>query len=653
MAGDDSMNLRTPGEGPPESFEVAILAGDFGTRQGETTGRLPHPLMPLLGTPLLAYQIDLCRRHGFTRVLLLTPSDPEVIQAHFGDGARFGVRLGYQVAETPRGTAGALRDALPQLDDTFLVMHGDTYIDVDLRQMWSAHAARPVDATLFVHPTDHPQDSDLVELDTVGLVTALRPYPRQQAVDARNLVNAGLYVLTRTHLDAMIPASGRVDLARDTFPHMLEHKARLWGYRSAEYIQDVGTPERLDRAAVDIESGLTDRLSGRTPRAAVFLDRDGTINREVNYLTRPEQLELIGDAAEAIRRLNRAGCLAVVVTNQSVVARGDLTLDGLERVHGRLEYLLGVGGAYLDRIYACPHHPDLGFAGEVAEFRVTCDCRKPATGSIDAACRDLGIGRGESWLIGDTTSDIETGRRAGLRTVLVRTGHAGQDGRFPFDPNYVVTNLAAAVSWILSGHPAMMSRMTPVAATVDGARLVLVGGLAQAGKSSAAQVLKETTSTRGRTAHVLPLDSWLKPTTAQAAASGVTARYDVAGMLAAVLPLVGSSARVTLDWPVYDRAHRAMYARQRLLSIDPDDLLIVEGVPALLVDELVRPADIRLYVEVPESDRLSRLHADYRWHGTSDAAVESLLLSRAADETAPVEAAKTRADFIVPGWTAA
>jgi histidinol-phosphate phosphatase family protein len=121
----------------------------------------------------------------------------------------------------------------------------------------------------------------------------------------------------------------------------------------------------------------------------------------------------------------------VVITNQSVVARGDVTVAGLERIHTRLKHLLGLHHAYLDRIYACPHHPERGFPGEVPELKVVCGCRKPATGLIDAACRDLEIGRTASWFVGDTTSDVETGRRAGLRTVLVRTGQAGQDGRYP------------------------------------------------------------------------------------------------------------------------------------------------------------------------------------------------------------------------------
>ena len=634
-------------------FHVAILAGGEGTRLRDRTGRLPKPMVPLRGRPLLEHQIELCRRHGFTRLLLLLHYEHEAIERHFGDGSGFGVSLGYQLEDTPRGTAGALRDALPRLDGVFLVLYGDTYLDVDLRRFWNFHAASQAEATLFVHPNDHPHDSDIVQVDDDNVITALVPYPRPAGTDFRNLVNAALYVLRRAGLDAAIPAKGRADLAKDTFPALLKSGAHLQAYRSPEYIKDVGTPERLDRVSADIESGLTERLSGRTPRTAVFLDRDGTINEEVRFLKHPDELALLDDAASAIRRLNRSGHLAVVVTNQSVVARGDVTPRGLERIHARLEHLLGLEGAYLDRIYACPHHPERGFAGERPEFKIVCNCRKPATGSIDAACRDLGIGLDGSWFIGDTTSDIETGRRAHLRTVLVRTGHAGQDGRFPFEPDYVVPDLGAGVAWILDGHPALTRRMEPVAAAASRARLIAIGGLARSGKSSAAQVLKELVSAHGRAAHVISLDSWIKPAAQRSEGSGVVTRYDVGSMRATIASLAASSRAAALELAVYDRANRAMYKLRRHMVINPEDALILEGVPALLVDEIVTLADVRVHMEMPEAERTQRLRADYRWRRTPDAVVDSLIASRAIDESEPVEHAKSRADFVVRSWTAA
>src|SRR5688572_16632247 len=267
-------------------FDVAILAGGQGTRLRERAGNLPKAMVPLAGRPILDYQLDLCRAHGCRRVLLLVHHGHDVIRSYVGDGSGYGLAVDYAVETAPRGTGGALRDALSRLADTFLVLYGDTYLDVDLRRMHEVHTQRNADATLFVHPNDHPQDSDLVELDADGFVAALHPYPHGERAEYDNLVNAALYVMRRDGLEGLIPEDGTADLAKHVFPQMLRARRRLFGYRSPEYIKDVGTPERLDRVAADIQAGLPERLSARAPRSAVFLDRDGTLNKEVDYISR-------------------------------------------------------------------------------------------------------------------------------------------------------------------------------------------------------------------------------------------------------------------------------------------------------------------------------------------------------------------------------
>jgi histidinol-phosphate phosphatase family protein len=433
-------------------FQVAILAGGAGTRLRSRSGNLPKPMVPVCGKPLLQHQIELCRRHGFLDILLLLHFRPEAVTDYFGDGSAFGVRLGFEIESTPRGTAGALRDALPRLAPQFLVLYGDTFVDVDLRRFWQAHERNGADATLLLHPNDHPQDSDLVAVDRDGRVRELFAYPHPPGAFRRNLVNAALYAMQRDGLESFAPTEGQADIAKHMFPAMLAAGRRLAGYVTPEYIKDAGTPERLDKVESDIASGVVERLSSRALRSAVFLDRDGTINREVGHLNDPSQLELIEGAAQAVRRLNREGRLAVVITNQPVLARGDATEEQLEAIHARLEALLGEQGAYLDAIYVCPHHPDRGFAGEVAALKIDCACRKPGTALIAQACHDLAIDPSLSWFIGDTTSDMEAGRRAGLRTVLVRTGHAGRDGKWPLAPDATMPDLKAAVDWIADNH---------------------------------------------------------------------------------------------------------------------------------------------------------------------------------------------------------
>lgn|GEM_PF-6505 len=407
-------------ETPPR--QAVILAGGSGTRLAKALGKdIPKPMAPVLGIPLLERTVALLRQQGFTEILLLVHHRAEVISQHFGDGAAFGINIRYFKETSPRGTGGALVDVLPFLLEQFAVLYGDTLVDVDLRRVLEFHEANKADVTLFAHPNDHPQDSDLVELDDSMRLTQLHPYPHPPQSEFRNLVNGALYVMRREALNGDWPKDS-FDIAKDMIPAMLNRNARVYGFRGDGYIKDMGTPERLHKVEQDLASGTVRRKSGRTPRRAVFLDRDGTLNIERGHLKSADDLELIPGAAEAIGLLNRAGLLAVVVTNQPVIARGEADFSDVDAIHRRLENLLAQHGAYLDAIFYCPHHPDCGFKGERTELKFACDCRKPATGLIDKACECFFIDRSRSWFIGDTNRDIECATRAGITPILVKTG---------------------------------------------------------------------------------------------------------------------------------------------------------------------------------------------------------------------------------------
>jgi D-glycero-D-manno-heptose 1,7-bisphosphate phosphatase len=184
---------------------------------------------------------------------------------------------------------------------------------------------------------------------------------------------------------------------------------------------------------------------------AVFLDRDGTINEEVGYLTDLDMLRLIPGAGAAIKRLNQSGFKVVVVTNQAGVARGYFTESLVKETHSRLNQMLQETGARLDGIYYCPHHPTAGNS----PYTMECDCRKPGTGLIERAARDNSIDIKNSYVIGDKWSDVELGQRAGSRTVLVRSGFAPDDpgntrSSHITDPDFTAHDLSEAVDWIIN-----------------------------------------------------------------------------------------------------------------------------------------------------------------------------------------------------------
>jgi D,D-heptose 1,7-bisphosphate phosphatase len=200
----------------------------------------------------------------------------------------------------------------------------------------------------------------------------------------------------------------------------------LRGYRSREYIKDAGTPERLLKVRRHFESGLIAAGSLNTAVPAVFFDRDGTLNLESGWLKSPDQMQLLPGAAEAVRAVNQSGRLAVVITNQPVIARGECTEAQLQEIHNRLDALLGEKHAYLDALYYCPHHPDSGFPGERADLKIRCACRKPGVALFEQAIQEMNIQRAGSWMIGDNERDMQAAENLGIPGIQVDFNQAAQ-----------------------------------------------------------------------------------------------------------------------------------------------------------------------------------------------------------------------------------
>lgn len=431
--------------------QLVILAGGRGTRLKERLGDLPKPMIPIAGKPLLEHHVELARAHGFEEVLLFVCYRADLIQAHLGDGSKWGLRIRYIVEKEPLGTAGAVLAGFNELAGRFAVLYGDTMVNVDLTRFWKAHEQSGAAATLFLHPNNHPLDSDLVEMNAADWITAFhnRPHPADKFF--QNLVNAGLYVIEKSSLAPWSNEMKPMDFGKDLFPAMLRQGAKLLGYNSPEFIKDIGTPSRYDWACSQYAAGIIQRSTLAVPQRAVFLDRDGTLVKEVSAqgLRSIAELELLPGAAEAVHELNQAGLRAVLVTNQPVVAKGFVTGAQLQEIHNKLETLLGREHAFLDRIYFCPHHPEKGFAGERPELKIDCDCRKPKTGMVERARRELNIDLAQSWFIGDTSTDVQTARNAGVKSILVRTGHGGADGKHRVQPDHTCDTLLEAACFIV------------------------------------------------------------------------------------------------------------------------------------------------------------------------------------------------------------
>mgnify|MGYP001859782478 FL=1 len=430
-------------------IQAVIMAGGKGTRlRAITNDEIPKPMAPIAGKPILEWQIECLRRQGIQEIILIIGHLGHKIREYFGDGTAFGVKISYIEETEPLGTAGAL-SMLPEklTGSAFFLIFGDVLFDIDLDRMRRFHEEKKAVATLFVHPNVHPFDSDLVVCDAAGRVKQFDSKHNVRDYWYQNCVNAGFYLMDRSVCNR-VPQGQKTDLEKDILNAMIADGDAIYGYRSPEYIKDVGTVERIRRAEQELTSGFIAGRNLNKPQRAIFLDRDGTINRKNGLVYQEEQFELEPCAVEAIRAINSSGYLAIVVTNQPVVARGLCQIDDVERIHRKMETLLGQEGVYLDDICYCPHHPDKGYPEENPAYKIPCHCRKPDIGMLQDCVRKYHIDLAESWVIGDTTVDIQTGKNAGTKTALVLTGDAGKDGKYNVQPDLVAKDLLQAIKEI-------------------------------------------------------------------------------------------------------------------------------------------------------------------------------------------------------------
>lgn len=409
------------------------MAGGRGTRISSIANEIPKPMIKILDKPVLEHALEKLSSQGIKDFIITVGYLKEVIMEYFGDGSGFspatgkpfGVNIEYFEEEKPLGNAGALFCIKNRLTDDFLLINGDVLFDVDICRFYSYHQEKRGLVTLFTHPNNHPYDSGIIVADSNGEVRKWLAKEDERPKYYKNRVNAGLHIISRKVLEQEINKD-KIDLDRDLLKP-LAGKGCMYAYDSSEYVKDMGTPERFVAVNKDCESGKVENRNLNKKQKAVFIDRDGTINKYVGFLKHKEEFELLPKVSEAIRKINCSEYLAIVVTNQPVIARGEVEIDELEEIHNKMETLLGEDGAFVDKIFFCPHHPDKGYEGERIEYKIECDCRKPKPGMILKAAEEFNIDLASSWMIGDSDNDISAGKAAGCKTALIGEKEEGQD----------------------------------------------------------------------------------------------------------------------------------------------------------------------------------------------------------------------------------
>lgn len=408
-------------------MKTVIMAGGKGTRISSVASDIPKPMIQVEGKPVLEHEIECLREQGFDDIIITVSHLGNIIMDYFGDGSAispvtgktFGVHIEYYFEEQPLGNAGALFQIKDKLDSDFLLLNADAMFDVDFNRFVDFHKSHGGLVTLFTHPNSHPYDSGVIIADEHGAVERWLTKEDDRPKYYRNCINAGLHVISPKILETDIMTS-KVDLDRQLLKP-LAGTGKMFCYNSPEYVKDMGTPDRYYSVCEDFKEGRVKGKNLVNKQKAVFLDRDGTINKYIGFLRDLDDFELIDGVASAIKAINVSGYLAIVVTNQPVIARGEVSFEELQEIHNKMETLLGEQGAYVDAIYYCPHHPHKGYEGERPELKIECDCRKPKPGMLLQAAKDFNIDLEHSWMIGDGENDIAAGKNAGCHTALIAT----------------------------------------------------------------------------------------------------------------------------------------------------------------------------------------------------------------------------------------
>jgi len=622
-------------------MQAVILAGGKGSRLADYTKVTPKPMLKIGEKPLLQHQIELLVKYGITEITMLVNYLKDPIIDYFDNGSKWGAAISYFEEKEPLGTVGGIKEIENRVHGDFLVLYGDVMVNMDLSLLMAYHRKNDSECTLVLHPNDHPYDSDLVEINADGRIMAFHPKPHPPALTYHNLVNAGVYLFSPVVMK-FIEKGKKADFGRQVFPSILKH-IRMYGYRTAEYLKDMGTPDRLDQVKADWQSGKIEGAGYEHKKRAIFLDRDGVLNVEKNFISRPEDIELYDYTPEAIGRINQSGYLVVVVTNQSAIARNLCTLEELDSIHKKLETDLGNKGSWLDAIYYCPHHPDKGYPEENPEYKMDCDCRKPKTGMFKKAAREFHIDLSRSLMIGDSERDLQAGINAGCITIGVRTGYGIRKSAVM--PDYFFENLKEAVDFILDDPFEGLFKMLfeKYSSKQQKPFIISIAGNARSGKSTLSSALMLKFRDKQVKALKVELDHWILPENRREDCRDVYDRFRLNHMAADISRMISGE---TIGISTYAN-HPERSSLPLEYSSRDCDVVILDGIVALSHDALRSISDYRIFMEVPEEIFMGRIIQYYRWREKNDEEIMHLIEKRKYDEYQLIEKERKFADTVI------
>lgn len=628
--------------------QAVILTGGIGVRLRPRTYKIPKPMIKIGGKPILEHLVTLLKNYGIRDIIICTGHLSKVIEEYFDKGKKWDVRIEYSKEEKPLGTAGCVKEIKNEINEDFLVLYGDIMLNMDIKRLINFHFTKKGVATLVVHPNDHPYDSDLVEVNPDSRIINFLSKPHSEGLVYRNLVSAALYVLSPKVLD-YIPKGIKSDFVEDVFPKMLKVDEKIFAYSTSEYLKDIGNLKRLNEVQQDFNSGKIIRFNLSNKRPTIFLDRDGVINREVDLLHKLEDIELLPNVTEAIKKINQTDYLAIIITNQPGVAKGLCSIEDVNEIHKKIETLLGKKEAKIDGIYYCPHHPDKGHRGENPKYKIICECRKPKIGMIIKAKEDFNIDFDRSFLIGDRIIDIETAKNANIYSIGVRCGYGCKDRTYDNEPTFWADDLLDAIKIILS-YEKFSKHNNYIVSMIKKSNkkpfIIAIGGVARSGKSVFSRYVQNNLKKNNFKTTIVNMDNWIIPLSQRNEEEDVLERYQMDKFEKDITKLLSGDK---LKLKKYNALTRELNDKELTYDVQNNDVVIIEGVCVLNSQIMNEFAGLKVYLEINEKDTKKRFYNFYNWKGLRKKDIDDLYQSRMNDEIPIIKKGKRNADIIIKG----
>ena len=425
-------------------MQAVIICGGKGLRLKSLIGNKPKALVKFQNKENLKKQINILKANGVKDFLFLVNNYEEEIRDF--------LKKNYKDKFITRkdknyfGTGGCLYDAKSKLNDCFLIVYSDLYFRFNFKNFIKKSLNSKSVISCVVHANDHPKDSDTVDLDKDFYIKKI--YKKNIRSLKINNAISGIFFAKKKFLNNFsFKKKNSYDLVNDIFPYLIKHKKKIYAYKTIEYIKDFGTPDRINTIRKDLIQNKLKNLDFSFKTKAIFLDRDGVINKENRSKKNLKNFKIFPKINTAIKKINNNKIPCFIVSNQSALSRKKLFITDLLKVIAKLDNYLSSKKAYIDDFLICPHYNNLKYKNY--NFSFFSDYRKPNPGMITTLAKKYHIDLKKSFFIGDTDIDMLTGKSAGVKTILVE-GPKIKDYKMNIKPNFKVKNLTSAVNLILN-----------------------------------------------------------------------------------------------------------------------------------------------------------------------------------------------------------